>query len=207
LHFCLNDYIIANEADRKGRVAGIGVSTIDGTVSTARNWFAVAGLQASRPTGDKLASTFFLRWPQVGVLELGPSPEVATCARRHVVALLGEWDVPFGIKQDMELICSELMANALEATSSLPPLAVGEPWPVGLRLLGNRQRIVLEVWDCHPGVPVRQAAPDDQEGGRGLAIVHELANRWGSRRLSAHVKAVWAELLLPTSVAPHQAAG
>jgi anti-sigma regulatory factor (Ser/Thr protein kinase) len=180
---------------------------VDGTASTAQSWFAVAGLQASRPVADKAASAFFLRWPQVGVIELGESPEVATCARRHVAALLGEWDVPFGIQEDMELICSELVANAIEVTASLPPLAAGEPWPVGLRLLGNQQRIVLEVWDCHPGVPVRQAAPDDQEGGRGLTIVHELANRWGSRRLSAHVKTVWAELLLPTSVAPHQEAG
>ena len=180
---------------------------VDGTTSTAQSWFAVAGLQASRPVADKMASAFFLRWPQVGVLELGSSPEAATCARRHVAALLGEWNVPFGIKDDMELICSELVANALEATRSLQDRAAGEPWPVGLRLLGNRQRIVLEVWDCHPGVPVRQAAPDDQEGGRGLAIVHELANRWGLRRLSAHVKAVWAELLLPESAAPHQEAG
>jgi hypothetical protein len=27
--------------------------------------------------------------------------------------------------------------------------------------------------------------------------VHELANRWGTLRLSVNVKAVWAELLLP----------
>jgi anti-sigma regulatory factor (Ser/Thr protein kinase) len=185
---------------------GIGVSTMDGTTGTARNWFAVAGLQASRPVADKVASAFFLRWPQVGVLELGSSPEVATCARRHVAALLGEWEVPFGIREDTELICCELVANALEVTAALPPLATDKPWPVGLRLLGNQHRIVLEVWDCHPGVPVRQVAPDDQECGRGLTIVHELANRWGTRRLSAHVKAVWAELLLPAP-APQQEAG
>jgi anti-sigma regulatory factor (Ser/Thr protein kinase) len=180
---------------------------LDGTTSTAQGWIAVAGLQASRPAADKEASAFYLRWPRVGVVELGSSPEGATLARRYVVGLLGEWDVPFGIKEDLELICSELVANALEVTRLLLPLAAGEPWPVGLRLLGNRQRIVLEVWDCHPGVPVRQVAPDDQECGRGLTIVHELANRWGSRRLSAQVKAVWAELLLPTPAAPHQAAG
>jgi len=181
---------------------------VDGTTSTTQGWIAITGLQASRPVADKMASAFFLRWPQVGVVELGASPEGATLARRYVVALMDEWDVPFGIKEDMELVCSELVANALEVTRSLPPpLAAGEPWPVGLRLLGNQQRIVLEVWDCHPGVPVRQLAPDDQECGRGLAIVHELANRWGSRRLSAHVKAVWAELLLPTPAELHQAAG
>jgi hypothetical protein len=33
--------------------------------------------------------------------------------------------------------------------------------------------------------------------GRGLAIVEGLSSRWGTRRLSAHVKSVWAEFLLP----------
>jgi anti-sigma regulatory factor (Ser/Thr protein kinase) len=178
---------------------------MDSTTSRAQSWIAVAGRQASRPADDRAASAFFLRWPQVGVVELGSSAEGATLARRWVVGLLGEWDVPFGIKEDLELICSELVANAQEVTRSLPSPTSGEPWPVGLRLLGNWQRIVLEVWDCHPGVPVRQVAPDDQECGRGLTIVHELANRWGSRRLSARVKAVWAELLLPALAARQQA--
>jgi anti-sigma regulatory factor (Ser/Thr protein kinase) len=174
---------------------------MDRTASTAQSWFAVAGLQASRPTADKVANAFFLRWPLVSVLELGASPEAVGFARRYVAASLGEWACPFGMKEDMELICSELVSNAAQATWSLQVLALPEPLPIGLRLLGNRQRIVLEIWDCHPDMPVHsppgQVASDEAECGRGLAIVHELANRWGSRRLSAHVKAVWAELLLP----------
>ncbi len=91
---------------------------------------------------------------------------------------------------------------SLEAVS-LDAVALAEPRPIGLRLLANWQRVVVEVWDCHPGVPVRRTTPDpllpenQAECGRGLEIVHELANRWGTRRLSAHVKTVWAELLLP----------
>jgi len=170
---------------------------MDGGTGTAQNWFAVAGLQASRPVADRMAGAFFLRWPLVSVLEIGASAQAVGIARQYVTASLGEWACPFGIREDMELICSELVSNAVQATLSLPALRPAEPWPLGLRLLGKRQRIVLEVWDCHPGVPVRQVAADDAECGRGLAIVHELANRWGSRRLTAHVKAVWAELLLP----------
>jgi anti-sigma regulatory factor (Ser/Thr protein kinase) len=174
---------------------------MDGTASTAQGWFAAVGLQASRPVADRATKAFFLRWPLVSVLELGASPEAVGFARRYVAASLGEWACPFGMKEDMELICSELVSNAVQATLSLQARALAEPRPIGLRLLGNRQRIVLEVWDCHPDVPVRsppgQVAPDEAECGRGLAIVHELASRWGSRRLSAHVKAVWAELLLP----------
>jgi anti-sigma regulatory factor (Ser/Thr protein kinase) len=174
---------------------------MDGGTGTAQGWFAVAGLQASRPVADRVASAFFLRWPLVSVLELGASPAAVGLARQYVRASLGEWACPFGVREDMELICSELVSNAVQATLSLQALPLAEPWPVGLRLFGNRQRIVLEVWDCHPGVPVRfppgRVAPDEAESGRGLAIVHELANRWGSRRLTARVKAVWAELLLP----------
>lgn len=183
-----------------------------GGTGTAQSWFAVAGQQASRPLADKAASAIYLRWPRVSVLELGAFRDAVPCARRHVRGALGEWGVPLDVTEDMELICAELVTNAIQATVSLertaletvppeavPPEAVAdeEPRPIGLRLLGNWQRVVLEVWDCHPAVPVRRTAPDDQECGRGLAIVHELANRWGSRRLSAHVKAVWAELLLP----------
>jgi hypothetical protein len=85
----------------------------------------------------------------------------------------------------------------LELGASPGKAALDEPLSVGLRLLANWQRLVIEVWDCHPGEPVRRVAADEQECGRGLAIVHELSSRWGSRRLSAHIKAVWAELLLP----------
>ncbi|MCW2936088.1 MAG: ATP-binding protein [Actinomycetia bacterium] len=146
---------------------------------------------------ERVACAFFWRRPLVGVLELGASPEAVGVARQYVRASLGEWACPFGVREDMELICSELVSNAVQATRSLQALPLAESWPVGLRLFGNRQRVLLEVWDCHPGVPVRRVAPDEAEGGRGLAIVHELADHWGSRRLTARVKAVWAELLLP----------
>src|SRR5271165_2712961 len=100
---------------------------MDGATGTAQNWFAVAGLQAS---------SFFLRWPLVSVLELGASAEAVGVARQYVTASLGEWACPFGVREDMKLICSELVSNAVVATRSLPALAPGGPRPVGLRLLG-----------------------------------------------------------------------
>jgi anti-sigma regulatory factor (Ser/Thr protein kinase) len=161
---------------------------VDGAAGTLRSWFAVADKQA--------ASTYYLRWPLVSVLELGVSEEASTCARRHLRDVLPTWPVPRGLAVEAELICSELVTNAIQATGKLP-----EPAPVGLRLLANAQRLVLEVWDCHPGVPVRrppsEVASAEAVNGRGLAIVAELSNRWGTRRLSTHVKSVWAEFLLP----------
>jgi anti-sigma regulatory factor (Ser/Thr protein kinase) len=161
---------------------------VDGAASALQSWFAVADKQA--------ASTYYLRWPLVSVLELDVSDGASTCARRHLRDVLPAWRVPRGVAMEAELICSELVTNATQATAKLP-----EPQPVGLRLLANAQRLVLEVWDCHPGVPVRrppsEVASAEAVSGRGLAIVEELSNRWGTRRLSPHVKSVWAEFLLP----------
>jgi anti-sigma regulatory factor (Ser/Thr protein kinase) len=138
------------------------------------------------------------RWPLVSVLELDATDEAPGGARRHLTAVLAAWALPRGLAGEAEMICSELMTNAVQATSKLT-----EERPVALRLLANAERLVLEVWDCHPGVPVRRVAEDDAVSGRGLAIVAELSNRWGTRRLSQHVKAVWAELLLsPAQASP-----
>lgn len=172
---------------------------MDGGTGAVGSWFAVAGKQAE--PDKQVASTYYLRWPLVSVLELDLSEEASACARRHLRDVLPAWRVPRGLAVEAELICSELVTNAVQATGKLP-----EPAPVGMRLLASARRLVLEVWDCHPGIPVRrppsEVASAEATNGRGLAIVAELSNRWGTRRLSAHVKSVWAELLLPGPPSP-----
>jgi anti-sigma regulatory factor (Ser/Thr protein kinase) len=133
-----------------------------------------------------------MRWPRVSVLELGAYETAPSCARLHTRNVLAEWRIPRDLILDTEMICSELATNALRATWALPEHA-----PIALRLLANVERLVIEVRDSHPGQPVRQPPTDTAASGRGLQIVHSLSNRWGSRRLSAHLKAVWAELLIP----------
>ena len=112
--------------------------------------------------------------------------------RRQARWVLAEWGMPGDLTADAETVTSELISNAVQATVS-----VDAAEPVALRLLANRERLVIEAWDCHPGLPVQQVASEEAESGRGFVIVAALASRWGTRRLSAHVKAVWAELLLP----------
>ena len=167
---------------------------MSGRFGTAQAWFAVTGQQVSQPSsGLSRDSSDFLRWPLVSVLELGPSGAASAHARRHVMDVLVSWEIARDLIPDAELITAELMSNAIRAT-----LGLNEPQPVGLRLLGNQQRLVVEVWDANPDDPVRRAASDfDAESGRGLQIVEALSNRWGCRRLSTYVKAVWAELLMP----------
>jgi anti-sigma regulatory factor (Ser/Thr protein kinase) len=135
----------------------------------------------------------FVKWPQVSVLEVAAVPAAVGRARRHAKWALGEWGVPGALVADAEDLISELMTNAMQATVLVDPTE-----PIALRLLANQVRLVIEAWDCHPDEPMPSCMPDGEAvSGRGLAIVNELANRWGTRRLSANVKAVWAELLLP----------
>ena len=162
---------------------GLGGDRVDGTAGMTQNWwFAVAD--------RRTASSYYLRWPLVSVAELDAVVEAIPSARHHVRDALKSWGVAAELTDDMELICAELVENAVAATRLLPATM-----PVGLRLLASSQRLVIEVMDCHPGMPVRRDADALAEHGRGLAIVAERANRGGSRRLSVHVKLVWAEVL------------
>lgn len=157
-------------------------------------WNATAplALPPATPTHNEGSADGYVRWPLVSLLELGPLPTAVPCARLHARYVLADWGLPRGMAADAEMCVSELVTNALRAT-----LRLDEPQPIGLRLLASRERLVAEVWDCHPGNPVRQAATASEEGGRGLAVIEAYSDRWGVRRLSEHVKTVWCELLMP----------
>jgi len=57
---------------------------------------------------------------------------------------------------------------------------------------------VCEVLDDSAALPRLRHAGDDDERGRGLQVVSQLAERWGARRTPAG-KVVWCELPLPHS--------
>lgn len=55
--------------------------------------------------------------------------------------------------------------------------------------------LICEVTDGgHTSPHLRRADPDD-EGGRGLFLVTQLTDRWGTRS-SRHGEAIWAEIPL-----------
>jgi hypothetical protein len=70
---------------------------------------------------------------------------------------------------------------------------------IRLCLLTDGARLVAEVWDQAPGVPVRLSAGADDESGRGLALVDMITgSRWGWRPArSGRGKCVWAEFAVP----------
>ncbi|OKJ34944.1 hypothetical protein AMK24_21375 [Streptomyces sp. CB02366] len=91
---------------------------------------------------------------------------------------------------DAVLLISELTTNAVLHTGTGQVLC-------GLTLTGDGKRLRIELHDEDSAPvrpPEREAGPDD-ESGRGLLLVRQLAESWGSTRSTrAGGKVVWAEL-------------
>jgi anti-sigma regulatory factor (Ser/Thr protein kinase) len=114
----------------------------------------------------------------------------ARAARDTVRERLRSWGVPGDTCCDAVLLISELTTNALLHTDSDHVLC-------GLRLTGDERNLRIELHDDSPTPvqPPEHRAGPGEEGGRGLFLVQQLANRWGSARSSrAEGKVVWAEL-------------
>ena len=103
--------------------------------------------------------------------------------RRARAAIGGFLDDPFDpIAPDVMLVASELVSNVVRHTNVGGTLRVWDPKPdVPLR---------LEVADDDPNLP-RAVSPHDG-GGRGLHIVHEVSDAWGSEREGVG-KVIWVE--------------
>ncbi|NHC15587.1 SpoIIE family protein phosphatase [Motilibacter deserti] len=101
-------------------------------------------------------------------------------ARHFVAATLTGWDVPGDRQDDVILLVSELVTNAI---------VHGRP-PVELRIRHAGDSVVLEVIDSATYYPRRMRPTEDDEHGRGLQLVSLLAERWGTRPTGSG-KAVW----------------
>jgi anti-sigma regulatory factor (Ser/Thr protein kinase) len=123
-------------------------------------------------------------------LEFAPLPTAVPCARLHAIHILREWGLR-DLADDAEMIVSELITNAIEASALLP-----ERPPVSLRLLASEKSLLIEVWDHSPRDLEPREADADDECGRGLIVVAALADRWGWERTSRDRKVAWAELAL-----------
>jgi anti-sigma regulatory factor (Ser/Thr protein kinase) len=57
---------------------------------------------------------------QISALELAPLPTAIPCFRLHTVAVLTEWGLPRDLIADAQMLVSELMTNAADASGLLP---------------------------------------------------------------------------------------
>ena len=123
------------------------------------------------------------QWPLQSRLELGPLPGAVPCARLHARLVLTEWGQA-SLDDSVELIVSELMTNALRASTDTvagrPGYgADGRQQPLGLRLASDRRQVLVEVWDGVTAPPVPGQVSHDGETGRGLLMVEAVSSRWG----------------------------
>jgi len=86
-----------------------------------------------------------------------------------------------------ELLASELVTNAVRYAQG----------SIALRLV-REGGLVCEVLDDSAALPRLRHAGEEDERGRGLLVVSQLAQHWGARRTHTG-KVVWCELPLPRS--------
>lgn len=125
------------------------------------------------------------------------TPLGARLARQLTLTQLHTWGIPYGSEasERAAVVVAELAANAV--THGRVP---GRDFELRLSLPTGSLRI--EVTDTRaerpptPPVAVRSARPLD-EGGRGLALVDALADRWEVQDRTPPGKTVLAEIDLP----------
>ena len=167
------------------------VSASHGGASDATSTEHRSGAGTARmPNEEGPATSLPSGWAHLSFLELAAMPTVVPCGRLHTQEVLWEWQLNH-LAADAETLVSELLTNALKASRS--PAGFGL---VALRLLANRERLVIEVWDQSSADPQPREAGDDSESGRGLAVIEALSHRWGFRRVGVDQKVVWCELLI-----------
>jgi anti-sigma regulatory factor (Ser/Thr protein kinase) len=89
----------------------------------------------------------------------------------------GLWEAAFVT----ELLVSELVTNAIRHGQS----------PVELRLIRD-SALICEVSDASSTAPHLRRAREFDEGGRGLLLVAQLSQKWGTRH-AAVGKTIWCE--------------
>ncbi|MBV2353916.1 SpoIIE family protein phosphatase [Streptomyces sp. J2-1] len=118
---------------------------------------------------------------QVASWDFRADPAVVAEARLRACRKLVDW----GLEDAMfttELVVSELVTNAITHASG----------PVRLRLIKDRSSLICEVSDSTSTAPQVRRARLSDEDGRGLMLVAQLTERWGTRNTSGG-KTIWTE--------------
>ncbi|MFF4897749.1 SpoIIE family protein phosphatase [Streptomyces sp. NPDC001068] len=136
-----------------------------------------------------LVRTRALGADRVATWDVPPDPAEVARFRQEATERLTAWGLDEAAFVT-ELVVSELVTNAIR---------YGEP-PVRLRLIRDRA-LICEVSDGSSTSPHLRRAHAFDEGGRGLLLVAQLTQRWGSRQ-TGDGKTIWAEQPLPEGPLP-----
>ncbi|MFI6014634.1 SpoIIE family protein phosphatase [Streptomyces sp. NPDC051243] len=131
-----------------------------------------------------LARTRALDPHHVADWDVEPDPAQVPRARKFAVDQVDDW----GLEEAAfvtELVVSELVTNAIR---------YGEP-PIRLRLIRDTS-LICEVSDASNTAPHLRRARAFDEGGRGLLLVAQLTQGWGTRH-TTNGKTIWCAQTLP----------
>jgi anti-sigma regulatory factor (Ser/Thr protein kinase) len=117
---------------------------------------------------------------------LAPKLTAARRARSLIKRPLRQWGLA-DLTPAAELVVSELVTNAVRYAQS----------KITLRLV-LEGGLFCEVLDDSAALPRLRQAEEDDERGRGLQVVSQVAKRWGTRRAGSG-KVVWCELAVPST--------
>ncbi|MER5744694.1 SpoIIE family protein phosphatase [Streptomyces sp. NPDC002225] len=140
-------------------------------------------LLGERPDDDVallVARTRTLDPEQVAQWAVATDPAAVAGVRKNVA----QWLTERGLEEEAfatELILSELVTNAVRYGTA----------PIGVRLLYDRN-LICEVSDSSSTAPHLRYAASTDEGGRGLFLVAQMAERWGTRYTETG-KVIWSE--------------
>ncbi|WP_179852634.1 ATP-binding protein [Streptomyces sp. 1331.2] len=138
--------------------------------------------------------------PRTFAARLDSRTESTPLARYLLRAYLAALPAGDRYRDVAELLLGELFANAVQHSDAPDDRLI----EVRFSVLNSRLR--LEVHDAGSGRPAVGSAEPDDEHGRGLVLVNELAERWGCcPRAGGIGKFVWA-LIAPSHPATAHAA-
>jgi len=116
---------------------------------------------------------------------------VHACSEARRAVLAGDGAVPASARDDILLLVSELVTNAVRHAD------VGPDRSLQIELRRWPDRVRVEVAHTGPGFEHEGVPPTlDATGGWGLVIVDRIADRWGITSRSGATR-VWFELRSP----------
>jgi anti-sigma regulatory factor (Ser/Thr protein kinase) len=143
----------------------------------------IDALCPTRPPDDVallVARTRAMAPENVAQWEVPSDPAAVAEARAAVTRQLTRWDLD-ELAFTTELVISELLTNAIRYATG----------PICVRLLRERT-LICEVSDTSNTSPRLRHAASTDEGGRGLFLIAQFVERWGTR-YTATGKTIWAE--------------
>ncbi|MGW3124168.1 SpoIIE family protein phosphatase [Streptomyces sp. NPDC001107] len=147
-------------------------------------------LLPERPKDDVallVARTRELPPDRIADWDVPPDPAAVAGMRDAVSEQLEAWGLS-ELGFTTELVLSELITNAIRYGAE----------PFHVRLIRDRT-LICEVSDGSSTSPHLRYAATTDEGGRGLFLVSQMAERWGTR-YTPQGKVIWAEQALPKAV-------